>query len=745
MYESSCVHRLLDSLSRRPGWVVGLWIALAAAAAPGLLELRLDNSPEGFFVRDDEALARYRESVEILGGPMRGLRVVVAGPALWTAEGLEWIARFETLAPRISGVAGAAGFYGHHHREVARWPPADVAELRRRVTSDPLDRQAGWVSADGETATVLLALHDADPEHRRRALAGVAELLATAPPGLEVAVAGLPVANQAFDAALRDWARDIFPFLPLFAAAFLAVAFRRVADVALPLLFVGLCLVIVLGGMGHAGGRLDVVTVLLVPLLFVISAATVIHVQVAFRRRARDEPGGAVRELVRRTYGEKVWPLFWAGITTAAGFGSLAASPMPPIRSLGLWSAVGLGLVTLAAFTLLPALLVAAGVPDLRGRHREHAWREWRPASWATARRRRVLVAFGLAALIFAGGLARLRVDTRLLSYFSADDPLRRAVERLDSAGLGSVHAELWLRGREWSAEEELERLAGLSAELRSLEPVRGVVGPAEIAPWVRRAASARDGERPAGLSWFQWGAVLQALPPRADPPVARISLFVPLAGHDELEPAFEAALASARRHLPGVEAWLTGPYPLVLRAQRSLLRTLWLSLGLTALVVVSVLAVVLRSPRRTLAAVATNLFPVLAVLGGMGWLGVPVDSSTVMIAAVILGLAVDDTFHTFGRLRREPGPAADAAARAVEAVAPAHLLTTLVLVAGFAVCGLSGLVPVSRFGLLSAAALLVALLGDVLLLPALLGRRGAAEETAPRVSGGPGERGPLR
>lgn len=731
------MERILEPLLRRPGWVVGAWIVLAAAAAPGLLDLRLDNSPEGFFVRDHEALERYRETVEILGGPMRGLRVVVSGPSLWTSEGLEWIARFETLAPRIPGVAGAAGFYGHHHREMAAWPPDDPAAFRRLVTSDPLDHRAGWVSADGETATVLLALHDSTPEHRRRALAGLDELLAAAPPGLEVAPAGLPVANQALDAALVDWAREIAPVLPLLAALFLAVAFRRVADVALPLLFVGLCLVVVLGAMGRAGARIDVVTVLLVPLLFVIAVATVTHVQVSLRRRARSEPGLGARELVRRTYREKAWPLVWAGVTTAAGFGSLAASSVPPIRSLGLWSAAGLVLVTLAAFTLLPSLLVAAGSPDLRERKKKVP--AWRPASWAIARRRRVLVAFGLAAVVCAGGLARLNVDTRLLSYFSDDDPLRRAVERLDAAGLGAVHAELWLRGRDWSTVEELERLSGLSAELRSLDPVRGVVGPAEIAPWVLRAASATGGERPAGLTWFQWNAVLQALPPRADPPAARLSLFVPLAGHDELEPAFEAALDAARRHLPGVEAWLTGPYPLVLAAQRSLLRTLWLSLGLTALVVASVLAVVLRAPRRTLAALATNLFPVLAVLGGMGWIGVPVDSSTVMIAAVILGLAVDDTFHTFGRLRRESGD--DAAARAVEAVAPAHLLTTLVLATGFAVCGLSGLVPVSRFGILASAALVVALLADVLLLPALL-RKGRRRLSA---SGGSGEREPPR
>jgi len=103
----------------------------------------------------------------------------------------------------------------------------------------------------------------------------------------------------------------------------------------------------------------------------------------------------------------------------------------------------------------------------------------------------------------------------------------------------------------------------------------------------------------------------------------------------------------------------------------------------------------------------------------------VRIDSTTVIIAAVALGLAVDDTLHALGYFRRALYGRRGAAAAAVRALgrgAPALILTTGLLVAGFGVCALSSFLPVARFGALTGLALLAALAADLLLLPALLG-----------------------
>jgi hypothetical protein len=119
------------------------------------------------------------------------------------------------------------------------------------------------------------------------------------------------------------------------------------------------------------------------------------------------------------------------------------------------------------------------------------------------------------------------------------------------------------------------------------------------------------------------------------------------------------------------------------------------------------------------------NLWPVLLILGGMGWFGVPLDIATVMVASIVLGLVVDDTIHTLAHYRTlsaELGGRAAVADR-MEKTAPAYLLTGVILCCGFGVCALSDFAPTARFGLLSAVAIAIAVIADFTLVPALFGR----------------------
>ena len=160
---------------------------------------------------------------------------------------------------------------------------------------------------------------------------------------------------------------------------------------------------------------------------------------------------------------------------------------------------------------------------------------------------------------------------------------------------------------------------------------------------------------------------------------------------------------------------------------QRYLLSTLALSLLLTLPVLTITFYILLRDVRGTLYALVPNLWPVLVILGGMGWFGIPLDIATVMVASITLGLVVDDTIHTlahYRELRGELGPRGAVADR-MEKTAPAYLLTGVILALGFGVCALSDFAPTARFGLLSAVAIVIAVVADFTLVPALFGRTG--------------------
>lgn len=766
-----------EPIVRRRGPVIALFGLLVAAAAPGLLRLRADNSAEAFFAEDRSEVARF-EQLERDFGRDRGVRLVVEGDGLWTRRGLSWLGALESGVPFTGGgpggVYGAAGPVLYHRWRLPTWPPDDPRAFRRLVLADPVDRNAGWVGRDGRLVTVIAGLFKLSPERREATLAALEARLAPEPlragrpdapgdgrsppassaagppPGVHGFLAGLPMVGRAFDRAEADMLQRLVPALLLVAAALLAAIFRSVSGVVLPLLLVAVTLVVTLGLMGYAGARLDFVVVLLVPLAFVIALATGVHV-LAYHRRILAAGDAPARAAVA-TYRVKAWPVVWTGLTTCAGFASLAASPVPPVRALGLWTAFAIAFLTLAALSLFPALLAAlpGGGPAPRTapggpstRPPAEPWIARRARSWARAAVARpgvVYAAFGAVAIAAAAGLPRLAVDTSTLGYFRPDHPVARQVRRLEAAGLGPVSASLVLEGSEdapFDRPQALRRLASLAAELRREPLVAGVVGAGDLVADHARLAPAPEAgtdalaaaraamTRTPGLSLLLRSVLT------GDARRTRLLLFTPMRGYTELEPFYRRAEAAARRAFPGAGAWVTGEYPLILSAQRSLLRTIILSLGATFLVIAALLAWLLGSGSLAVRALLPNLWPVLLVLGAMGWLGVPVDSTTVMVAAVALGLAVDDTLHTLGhlRLRVAAKEAAGAGGRpelvagCLGEVAGGHVTSSLILCLGFAVAAASELLPVARFGALAALAVAGALAADLLLVPALLAR----------------------
>lgn len=721
---------------RRP--ILAVYAVATALAALGLPRLALDNSPEAYFVRDDVELERQRR-LGATFGDFASVRLVLDGPGIWTTAGLEWLGELERRLPALNGVLAAAGLRGRHRLEPAGWPPADPAAFRARVTEDLLDRQSGLVAAGGDVVTLLVALGRLDSSETTELLRRLREVLEGAPPGIAGRVAGLPAIQHALDRAVVDVTKRFFPLLGLLGVLLLGAVLRSAADVLRTLAFVAVTLTCTLGAMGLAGATIDVVTMILPPLLFVLSLATAVHVLLRCRqlRRGRSGPAAAIEA----TYREKSWPVFWTGATTAVGFGSLATSSVPPVQTLGLWAAGGLAFMTLGAFTLLPALLASGGAaarPRRRGFERRAAVAGRRLATWALGRRRAVLLLFALAALVPLLGLARLRVDMRVISYFPPDDPLRVEVEELEALGVGLTSAELVIEappGMSLAAPDARRRLAELAAGLRREPRVLGAVSAADL-PDSRPDApdSGPDARDP-----FHRRLYYMLMSPDGD--AARISLLVPFGGSRELRGLFERAPAAARAAFPGARAWIAGRYPLVLAAQHTLLRTMIVSLALTLACVAVAFAALLPDVRWLPRALAPNLWPVLVVLGAMGWGRVPVDSATVMIASVALGLAVDDTLHYLGKYRRLAGrlPPRTAAVRSLARTAPAHVLTSVILAVGFATCGLAELVPVARFGALTATAIVAALAADLLLVPVLFGtleRTPAAGSKLPSATG---------
>ncbi len=782
-------------LSRRRA-VQSLFALLVVAMLPGVARLETDNSPEVFFLAGSPAIARYDDFVARFGSDAAA-RLVLSGPRLYSAQGLAFLARLEEEVARLDGVGDADGPVGHHRAQLAHFPPANPEDFQTRLLANPLDRAAGFVSASGGEVSILVQFAPGPAERQQAVLAELERRVAAAPPGVTGTVVGAAVLDRALDESGREIAELYFPLLLAFAALLLVAIFREAGAVVLPLAFVAVVEIVVLGAMGYAGVRFNLVVAILPPILFVVTLAAAVHLMLRCRAieadpelagleaqaeaqasataasgrnnasataasgqnnasataaSDQDNASGETAAIAATlaTYRDKGRALFWTSVSTLAGFASLTATPVAPIRTLGLWAGLGLAFAGLTAFTLFPCLLAAtmgrrANLPE-RALERRMQRLGRRVTELAADRRGWVLIAYALVALVAALGLPRLSIASNALHYLAPDHPVRSRIEAVERLGIGlsaleivAVRAPAGPASRPGDAsasfreQARLAELAGLVAELRRLPGVLSAVAATDLLDDVGRASPLARAFPPDELrarlvplvAADERGGRALARYLTADGAQARLTLFVATQGYATFDPLAARALTLARAALPGATVELTGKYPLLLAMQRYLLSTLAWSLLLTLPVLAATFYFLLRDVQGTLYALAPNLWPVLVILGGMGWCGVALDIATVMVASITLGLVVDDTIHTLAHYRTLSAELGEreAVADRMEKTAPAYLLTGLILASGFGVCALSDFAPTARFGLLSGVAIVIAVVADFTLVPALFGK----------------------
>lgn len=727
-------HSALAWILRHRRLVQALFLLAGLALLPGLARLGTDNSPGVFYLQGSPEVVRYRELRRLFGSD-EVVRIAAAGPGLWTAAGLSWLSEIETRAASLAGVEGVSGLATRHRLTFPAWPPADPEAFRRLALADTLSRQIGWIDARGEAATVVVVLRPGPPPATAATLDAVRGLAASPPTGVEARLVGLAVIDEALDGSSREIQTRFFPLLAAFTLVLLALAFRDLLSVLVPLAFVLAGELFLLGPMGFLGVKLNLVLAVLPPLTFVLGLATAVHLLVRYREglAAGLDPVAAVLA----TYRDKGWAVLWTGITTLVGFGSLVTSDVGPVSALGLWSSVGIALQTVLAFTLYPALLASWVGSHFKGERRieprsRAAGRRW--AEGSAKNRAPLLAATALASLLAAIGLPRLAVESNALTYLPVDHPARAAISDLEARGIGPAAVELVVHQGaglpSLRAPEGLGELQALAARLREVPDVLGAVGGGDVAAAVQASISGVA----SGFGGLAAAAALErALAPFITPDgtTARLTLFVPTTGFERLDPVIAAAKERAAALFPHATIETTGQQPLLLETQRHLLRTLASSFSMTLVCVSLILGFLVGSFRLMLLALVPNVWPVLGTLGAMGWLGIPLDVATVMVASVILGIAVDDTIHTLGHFR-ELAPELgrrEAVIRTLEHTAGAYVLTGVMLIAGFGVCAFSSFAPTARFGLLTALGIALALIGDLFLVPALLGGQAPKRE----------------
>jgi len=756
------VTRLATWSLRHPSAALAALLVLTAGLAAGLPQLRSDVGYRAFLGADHPSVRRFDAFLDRFGGglPMAAVyRCDDAAPcaSVFDPGALEMAARVAgrlAASPVVVGVESPAttllvapsplGPLPRHLVEEGEVAD-DRESLAEAALSDP-----GWVgqlvSADGRTGAVVVELEGSSSETAIRAYEALDAALAPAEAlGFRFARVGGPVEFVVAGGELERATARMVPVMVLLVGAILWLLFRSLIAAAVGLVTVGIAVVWTMGMLGWLGWAQNSLTQTLPPLVLVIGVCDAVHLLALYAGAASREPGDSRAERrarIERVAADVAPPCTMTTLTTAAGFLSFTTAPLESFNRFGVVAALGVTAALVLTFSLLPLLLLAVPSRHVRAADVSRRWDGLlhRLVSLAEGRARTVLAATLVLAVGAGGGLTRLRVDASFEELYGAQSRVVQWVDFVAEHLRRPDTLEIELRlpeDRELAEPGTLAVIEELSQRLEAeaifgearsvltpLHATRRLLEPESHAPY------APDTERNRGLlavvRAFGAGVGEDGLGRWVDAERRRVRISV-----DSDKPPQEVM----RRVLAEVDDWLadlppgwsgraTGPLAVVADMVESIRSTQLRSFAAAFAAVLVLVTLYLRSFGWALLAMLPTVLPVLLTLGTMGALGLPLDVGSAMVAAVVLGVAVDDTIHLLDhfRRRRAVGASPERALReAVAHVGRALVTTSVALAIGFSALALSPWQSVASFGAVAAVAIAAALVAALVVLPSLV------------------------
>lgn len=554
----------------------------------------------------------------------------------------------------------------------------------------------------------------------------------------------------------------------LLMALSIAIIFRRLYWVILPMVVCTVSVICTLGFLGWIGWEVTVISSNFISLQLIITLAMTIHLMVRYREFAASEPNATQRELVVATLREMLRPCGYSGLTTIAGFASLIFTAIRPVISFGYIMVVGVALSIAVPFLLLPAILVLLPRDKVQPKQ---------PSRWLlTPMLGRFTIAYGpwvvaaSAVLLLFNflGIRRLQVENCFINYFKSTTEIHQGMKVVDQSLGGTTPMDIVIdfeqdtpsetpiadgangsndvfdqfeeleieaqnaKHKYWFTPEKIARIAAVHDYLDSLPEIGKVLSVVTLVRMIEQA----NGNLP--LDSVELALLFNHIPDKLNQMLVktyvstehnqvrlmvRVLDSIPTLKRNSLLKKIRHDLTNQLAFKPE-QVHLSGTLVLYNNMLQSLYQSQIVTIGFAVLFLMGTFVIVFRSVKIAIIAIFPNILAVSCVLGAIGWLNIPLDMMTITIAAIGVGLADDDTIHYIHRFKREfetHGSYSAALHRSHDSIGHAIYYTTVTLVLGFSILSLSNFIPTIYFGLLTVLAIVVALLASLTLLPQLL------------------------
>ncbi|AXH09468.1 hypothetical protein CP960_10345 [Malaciobacter halophilus] len=548
--------------------------------------------------------------------------------------------------------------------------------------------------------------------------------------------------------------------------AILWIIFRQFRWVALSVLICSLSVVATSGMLGLFGWEVTVISSNFISLQLIITISIVLHLIVRYRELSSIYKNSSQTKLVLNTMLSKLSPSFFAIITTIAGFSSLLLSNIQPVMNLGWMMSAGIAISLFIAFLVFPAVLILLNKTVVNKSFENNLHFIDLCIKIVKHKGNKVLIASVVLIAFSLTGASLLLVENSFISYFKKDTEIYQSMEVIDKKLGGTTPLDIIIdfnlttkeekktpkdessedmfasfedefnssanEAQYWFTNHRMNIITKVHDYLNSLEHVGKVQS---LATMLKVGKALNDNKE---LDSFNLALLYNNLPKEykaliLDPYInikkdqARVTLRIIDSDkdlrRDELLKKIKTDLNTIIKD-DSVEIRLSNLMVLYNNMLQSLFDSQVKTLGFVILTLFIMFLILFRSLSIATIAILANIVPISIIFGIMGWLEIPLDIMTITIAAISIGIGVDDTIHYIHRFKEEfkkDHNYINAMQRAHKSIGFAMLYTSVAVMVGFSILVLSNLIPTIYFGILTVIVMATILSSALLLLPRLL------------------------
>lgn len=559
-----------------------------------------------------------------------------------------------------------------------------------------------------------------------------------------ITVSGGPVVVNAFNVATMSDIRRCIVLSLASVALFLGILFRRVSGIILPVIIINAALFSTIGIMSFTGTPIKITTTVIPAFLLSVGVCDSVHVLAIFYRLL--DQGQSKKDAIAKAMGHSGIPVVMTSLTTAAGVLSFLFADLRAIAEIGIFAAAGVLLALLYTVVLLPPMLALVKINvkgDMAGRKGAMDRFLESIAVISTSHRKKILLAGCLFFLVFFPAVFLLSFSHNIVAYFPDDSPYKQNLGFIDTRLKGSITLEIVMDTHRENGLHEPEILNRIELFGRQTEnfhqngiTVGKVFSITDILKEIHQALNEND------PGYYRI--------PQDRRVVAQELLLFENSGADDLERIVDNQFSRTRITIktPWVDAVVckkfidniqqrlsdqfqdsasvnaTGLMALLARAISAAIYSMAKSYLVAFFAITLLMIILIGNWKLGLVSMIPNFLPILMTMGIMGLLNIPLDINSLMIGSIAIGIVVDDTVHfiyNFQKYYERTTSSREAVRETLLGTGRALLITSLVLCTGFFILMFASLNHLVNFGFFTGITILIALVADFFLLPAIL------------------------